>query len=456
MPTAQPPPSASEQRPPRGSWTRAALGAGGAVENSFQNAPLNLANPIYNVGLGVSPVLIGFAMALPRIWELLLDPLIGSLSDRTKSRWGRRLPYMVPGLAASFLLFVALWWVPSSWSHFSQGIWLIVAALLFYTAYSFFAIPYAALTIEASHAGPDRIGVMTARAAFANFSSILINWLYWLCQRDWFPSPVEGMRWVGLAFGFTIFVAGLVVIVSTLRAGAPSDPAKDSASKGNYLKILRLRSTQRFLFAILATMLGFTLVGHLGFYLVAFYACAGDLKSAALATAVKSSLGMLAGLIACPFIGAAAKRLGKHTVMSLALLLGIISKLSLWFLLIPGNPYLSVIGDIGVSVCLAAFWLLMPAFLGDISDSYQAQTGQSCQGELSALYGIAVKVGASLALLLTGYILLACGFHADMADEAMAAPLSQMRILFSLCPSLGLFLAWRAMRGFRASSGSLD
>jgi GPH family glycoside/pentoside/hexuronide:cation symporter len=71
---------------------RIGLGAGGAVENSFQNAPLTMGNPIYNVGLGVSPVVVGFALALPRIWELLLDPIIGTVSDRTRSRFGRRLP----------------------------------------------------------------------------------------------------------------------------------------------------------------------------------------------------------------------------------------------------------------------------------------------------------------------------------------------------------------------------
>ncbi len=106
-------------------WVRhAGLGAGGAVENSLQNAPLAMANPIFNVGLGVSPVLVGFAMAFPRIWELLLDPFIGTASDRTTSRLGRRLPYIIPGLLASFLLFAAMWWAPAGWSRETLGAWL--------------------------------------------------------------------------------------------------------------------------------------------------------------------------------------------------------------------------------------------------------------------------------------------------------------------------------------------
>ena len=152
-------------KPTGKTWKHLGLGAGGAVENSFQNAPLGLVNPIYNVGLGVNPVLVGIAMAIPRMWELLIDPLIGAASDRTRSRFGRRLPYMAFGLLGSLMLFIAMWWAPAGMSKQALGIWLIVTAFLFYSFYSFFAIPYAGLTIEASVAGPDRIGVMTARTS---------------------------------------------------------------------------------------------------------------------------------------------------------------------------------------------------------------------------------------------------------------------------------------------------
>jgi len=440
------------KKPARTLWKHLGLGAGGAVENSFQNTPLSMVNPIYNVGLGVSPVVIGFAMAIPRIWELLIDPLIGTASDRTKSRFGRRLPYMVLGLLGSFSLFVAMWWAPSGWSRESLSIWLVVTAFLFYTAYSFFAIPYAALTIEASEAGPDRIGVMTARTAFANLSNIAINWLYWSCQRDWFSSPVAGMKWVGLGFGIVITLCGAAVVVTTARRGIHRQSGHEGAApiaKGSYRKILRLGSIRSILCALLSTMICFTLVGHLGFYLVAFYACRGNLKEAALVGAVKATISMTVAVIACPALGMASKRFGKDAVFNIMLLVGVLSSLSMWLLITPINPYLSVISDLGISICLVGFWMLMPAYLGDISDYYEAVTGQSCQGTLSALYGIAVKIGASLALLMTGYILVLCGFHADMPQEAMAGPIFNMRILFAVVPSVGLAVSFIAMSRFR-------
>lgn len=432
-------------------WKHLGLGAGGAVENSFQNTPLTLANPIYNVGLGVSPVLVGFAMAFPRIWELLIDPLIGTASDRTKGRFGRRLPYMAAGLLGSLLFFIAMWWAPAGLSKEGLGIWLIVTAFLFYTCYSFFAIPYAALTIEASEAGPDRIGVMTSRTASANLSLIAINWIYWFCQRDCFPSPVIGMRWVGLGFGLLVTLCGVVVVVTTLKQGLHLHSGHEGAApieKGSYRKILRLRPTRCILVALLSTMVGFTLVGHLGFYLLAFHACRGDLKAASLVGAIKATVTLIAAVIACPLIGTAAKRFGKDRIFNILLLVGVLSSLSMWWLITPLNPYLSMISDLGISLCLVGFWLLMPAYLGDISDYYEKTTGQSCQGTLSALYGIAVKIGASLALLLTGYILVLCGFDADMPHGAMGRPIFNMRILFAVVPSLGLVVSYFAMARF--------
>jgi len=431
------------------------LGAGGAVENSFQNAPLGLANPIYNVGLGVSPVIVGIAMSIPRFWEILIDPMIGTVSDRTQSRFGRRMPYIAAGLLGSLVFFAAMWWAPSGWSKEALGIWLIVTAFLFYTFYSFFAIPYAALTIEATKAGPDRIGVMTARTAMANLSGIVISWIYWLCQRDWFPSPVQGIRWVGPGFGLVVTLCGAAVLFTVMRKGLHLQSSREEAApieKGSYRRLLALPPMRRLLVALLSTMVGFTLVGHLGFYLVAFHACAGDLKVASLVVAVKATASTALAVLACPFIGWAAKRFGKDLVFKLLVGVGILSSVSMWWLITPLNPYLSMVGGLGISLSLAGFWLLMPTYLGDISDHYERTTGQSCQGTLSALYGIAVKIGASAALLLTGYILVFCGFDAEMPLAEMKQPVFLMHILFALVPGLGLAVSFFAMAGFRCES----
>ena len=74
-----------------------AFGFGMATPIAFVNAVGQLTNLIFNIGLGVNPVLLGIAQTIPRFWDAVSDPLAGYISDNTRSRWGRRKPYIIVG-----------------------------------------------------------------------------------------------------------------------------------------------------------------------------------------------------------------------------------------------------------------------------------------------------------------------------------------------------------------------
>lgn len=443
---------------------RILLGAGGAVENSFANAPMVLANPIFNIGFGINPIVIGIALSIPRFWEILFDPFIGVVSDKTKSRFGPRLPYLVPGAIISGLLFATIWWVPHDWSDSAKSVWLVATVVLFYTANSLYMVPYAALTLDETRAGPERVGVMTARTAFANASTILIAWLYWLCQRDIFGSPLTGIRWVGLAFGIALGLIGLLAVIpamNTLRlrpAAVVADPARAAVRKeknwGIYRSLLQVRGVRRILATLLCIMLSFTMVGHLGFYVLAYHACQGDLKQAALVAAIKGTVGSIMAVLACPLIAKVTNRIGKYRTLQILLLVGGVGNLGNWWLITPVNPYLTIIPYIGIVWGLAGFWSLMPVFLGDVNDEYKRVKGESCEGSLSALYGVAIKIGVSVALLTTGYILVLCAFDAELPLEQLSTAIFRMRLAYALVPTIGVACALYAMRYFKNPVGS--
>src|SRR5882672_9737718 len=98
------PPSMDSPAKDKISWQEKSLyGAGGIVHNLMANAVFRLVNPVLNIGLHISPELVGFAMFLPRVWSVITDPIIGRFSDNTRTRWGRRRPLMVGGALASAL-----------------------------------------------------------------------------------------------------------------------------------------------------------------------------------------------------------------------------------------------------------------------------------------------------------------------------------------------------------------
>lgn len=93
--------------------TKLGWGVGGFGENIANSAILSLVFPIFNVALGFSTLAIGLAMAISRIADAVLDPIIGNLTDNTESRWGRRRPWMFVGSILMSLFFSAVWFLPT-------------------------------------------------------------------------------------------------------------------------------------------------------------------------------------------------------------------------------------------------------------------------------------------------------------------------------------------------------
>src|SRR6476660_9983921 len=110
MSTSEPHATPPEDRVP---WSQLiAYGMGGLVPIAIFNIAGQLISFLGNISLGLPGLLLGTIMVIPRLWEALSDPLIGHLSDNTRTRWGRRRPYILVGGLAVALSFVAMWWVP--------------------------------------------------------------------------------------------------------------------------------------------------------------------------------------------------------------------------------------------------------------------------------------------------------------------------------------------------------
>ena len=111
MSTSQRHTTAAEDRIP---WNQLiSYGMGGLVGIALFNIAGQLMGLLGNISLGLSAFWLGTIMIIPRLWEALSDPIVGHLSDNTRTRWGRRRPYILFGGMAVALSFVAMWWVPS-------------------------------------------------------------------------------------------------------------------------------------------------------------------------------------------------------------------------------------------------------------------------------------------------------------------------------------------------------
>jgi GPH family glycoside/pentoside/hexuronide:cation symporter len=434
-------------------WRRWLFGLGGAASNLMPNAPVIMLFPIYNIGLGLNPAVLSVIMALPRIMEIFFDPWLGTFSDRTVSKWGRRRPFIFVGATLSGLLFISMWWVPPHWGHHAQMAWLTVTMMLYFAAYSVFYVPYTAFGIEVVRGDEsERLRLMGAVNAFSNFASFPMGWLYFLCCLSFFTNPVEGMRWVGLALGI---IMGACAFIPALVYQEPPDFVPENMTAGETREVISIwelfrdRNFNLVLVCFFSLIFGFALVAGLGYYILRYYACQGDAQLANVINGWANTGQALLGTVAAAWVGALARKFGRHHTLIPFLAVSFIGNISMIWCLNHSMPYFYVISVILSCFSIWGFWTIIPALVGSISDDIERRTGKICQGVISAVSGVAGKIALSAALLLTGFVMVLCGFDVNMPADKMVGPLLKMRAVYAVLPALSCVIVGLAAWNIR-------
>ncbi len=134
--------------------------------------------------LGIAPAVMGFIFFLSRVWDAVSDPLAGYLSDRTRTRWGRRRPWLVAGAIPVGLVFYAMWAPPTNLpAGTALSVWMGGAIILFYTGMTVFNMPHDSLAAELTDSYEDRNRIFGIRRAFFGVGTVFVfAAVAWLSQ----------------------------------------------------------------------------------------------------------------------------------------------------------------------------------------------------------------------------------------------------------------------------------
>lgn len=399
-----------------------AFGFGGVVPIALFNIAGQLMGLIGNIGLGLSAFWLGAAMIIPRLWDALVDPFIGHVTDNVRTPWGRRRPFLLIGGIAVALSFVMMWWVPKgevvqawfgtpeaySWFQIS---YILFALIIFFTSCTFFEIPHGALGMEMSPDYHERTRLFSAKSFLGNLFAMGTPWLFALANLEFFKgvggNEVDGMRWVSM------LIAAILIPMSFWWFFACREPgfelAKQQERKPFWNEMRAATSNKTFLklVAIIFTLAtGFNFVGLQGYYIIIFYIYGGDKEAAGPLLGITGTVWAVTGLVSVLFLNGLSQRFGKNRTLGVAILLMLCAQASKIVCYNPQYPYLVLFPTILLSAGMLMFFTLGSSMLGDVCDEDELHTKTRSEGVYCSVYWWFIKMGTALASFVTGALIL--------------------------------------------------
>lgn len=446
-----------------------AWGCGGFSEQLAANGLNNLFIPIYNIGLGLDSVLIGWAISIPRFFDMVSDPVMGNISDNSRSRFGRRRPFILAGSILMALMFAIAYMASPFWGSWTLFAYAVVACILFYLAYTVYSVPFAALGLELTDDYDERADVQKYRMVFASLGTLSIPWLYKICisvgghvqhlleqggagryrfllrpvaalsAENNIAPEVLGVRYVAWIAAALIILTALPVSLLT-REKAPVGAAKKIHLLKSARMVFENRSFRIQSLMIFLVITGMFFIGALMLYVNIFHVCGGDKSAAATWSGLYGSTTGAFSLASTFLIPVLVRILDKKKVLLGGVGVAALAILSSWFLFNPAMPALQLVLSAFIGFGMSACWLLNGAFIADICDEDELQNGVRREGMFSAVFGFVIKLAFTAIALLLGYVLKFIGYEAG-SDAMLPETVLRLRLFVALFPSSCLLLA---------------
>lgn len=434
-------------------------GMGAMTENNMQNSLPNMTMPIMNIVMGLDPIWLGYIMAFGRIFDSITDPLMGYLSDNTRSRWGRRKPYLLMGAILAAIGFVAIWLFPAAGvSKLYYYIYFTIASLFYFCFTTMYCVPYISLGYEISNDYNERTQLMAFRMFFVSIGNIIVPWMFWFTQRPMFESALVGMRYTAMIMGGIFIVCALGPVLFT-KAHTSKAIQQVENQKIQIIDIFSVMTVKPFLSIIIALgigVLGLVSVGSLGAYITIYHVCAGSTETGSLYIGYGATASGIIGVALLPVITLMSNKMGKKNALISLLAFSGVGALLSWFLYNPAYPMLSVAVSCLMIPGMTAIWMLLMSMTADVCEYDTYHNNLRRAGIFAAVFSWTGKVGITLGILLAGYVLSWSGF--DQALKAAQAPetLVNMRLLFAGGSGLGLLVAIVALIFYPLSKTKVD
>lgn len=430
-------------------WQMITYSLGECANSLVMNGIFGFAMICYTKAFGLNPAWAGIAMSASVFWEALSEPIMGHVSDNTRSRFGRRHPYMVVGGLLMAICSYLIWAVPGALrgSQISTFWYLVLINLVLRTGLTMFFIPYMALGFEicTDYEGRSKLqGIRSILNMAANFLGPAMAWTYFFHDRDGVPATTlpENYLHMGGAFAVATAILVLIAVVATwhwhedTRSSPRHDARGGTARFFADMRQILTDSNPRWVFVfIFVVCIGMVLVSSLQVFVYDdFMRFTSEKIGHVSHSSIAHGSTMIGFALGAALSVGLAKRFDKKgaVICGGLLSLGCNLMLAALFLsgLIPPHTTWQMAG-ISVPVSLVAFvifhagyWMgsgiMLPistAMMADIAEIHLLKTGENRDGGYSSVFSLAMRMAISFSLIVSGYCLQWVGYRVPHGAE---------------------------------------
>ncbi|MFF1540411.1 MFS transporter [Microbacterium sp. NPDC058269] len=411
--------------------------------------------------LGVAALAAGLIVTAAKIWDVLIDPLIGAASDRQLARTGSRRGFMVTGALALPLFFALTFAVPPAWGPVAGAISVLLAFLATATAFSLFQVPYVALPAELTGSYDERTRLLGWRVVVLT-AAILLFGAGGPALRNAGDDPVRGYLLMGIASGLVIGVGMLIasrtadVAAKRTAAASPATVVAASTWRNQYMSGFRALGRSQPFRALLGTFVlqalatGTMLAG-------AQYVATWVLRSEDAVTFVFVAL-VGPALLATPGWTVIARRVGKERAFAMASVLFTAAAASLVFAVwAPGAWIYASVAVAGVAY--AGLQSLPMAMLPDVISHDERTSGSGQAGTFTGIWTAGETVGFALGATAVSLTLAATGYVSTVAGTTVEQPQAAVTgivLSFSVLPAVLMAASLLTLRRYRLRRADID
>ena len=421
-------------------------GCGGWADNYTFNVVLILYMYIYVDYFKMDPVLVGLAVAIPRFFDAITDPILGNWSDNFRSRWGRRRPLIIAGAILCGVL-LPLHWLPpmlgtvkNPWYSNGPFLFFTTMGCVYAIAYTIFIVPYTALGFELSDDYEERTHVLCWRRYLGLFGQFFTPLVYTLSvNKNLFPNIHTGAVVMSSIAGLFVIALGIMPALTCRENPSHQKQEKAPLARSLWSVLGNVPYLQQIFGLIVETVLCSAVSGAAGL-LVLHYICRSDTDLNGKVQLVQGMLGAAVSVVSLLLMTRLAAKVGKRSGFIAGMLLTAFGYLTFAFTFTPRWPYLFLVSNVLVWLASQGCGLMLDSMCSDICEYEEYRTGRRVEGMLSSFRTFTAKACNAICGITCGLALKFCGYNADLVgtDEGMPETVFlKLKWLYIALPIIG-------------------